>query len=168
MELLSGLYSRRSIRHFTPSPVNLDHIEEIIKAGSWAPSGLNNQPWRFVPVSNKDILNNLALLTKYHRIIKEAPLSIAVFIHKDSMYNEVKDHQAMGACIQNMLLAAHALGLGAVWMGEILNRAEEARALLGLTNEFELMAVVAVGHPTGEIKESKRKPLNEVILKSLD
>jgi nitroreductase len=167
MDILKGLYTRRSIRHFTPQKINTAQIEEIIKAGTWAPSGLNNQPWRFVPITNKDRLKELASLTKYHRTVQEAPLCIAVLLHKESMYNELKDHLAMGACIQNMLLAAHALDLGAVWLGEILNKAGDVLTLLDLTDEFELMAVVAVGHPTGEMKESRRKPISEVILKSL-
>lgn len=56
----------------------------------------------------------------------------------------------MGACIQNMLLAAHALGLGAVWLGEILKNADGVRRLLGLSENLELMAVVALGHPASQ------------------
>jgi len=83
------------------------------------------------------------------------------------MYNDVKDHQAMGACIQNMLLAAHGLGLGAVWLGEILKNAGEVRKLLGLPEEMELMAVVALGHPAPGKHTAKRKDVSEVLLKDL-
>jgi nitroreductase len=140
---------------------------EIIKAGTWAPSGLNNQPWRFVIVRNQEVRAKLAAFTKYHPIIESAPACIAVFIDREAMYDDVKDHQAMGACIQNMLLAAHALGLGAVWLGEILNNAEKVRVLLELPPEMELMAVVAVGSPAPGKTTSQRRKVVEVLLREL-
>ena len=83
------------------------------------------------------------------------------------MYHEVKDHQAMGACIQNMLLAAHGLGLGAVWLGEILKNADEVRTILELSEQFELMAVIALGHPAEQKRTSLRKDIAEVLLKEM-
>ncbi|MBI4826662.1 MAG: nitroreductase [Nitrospirae bacterium] len=168
MNMLEGIYSRRSIRQYTDRPVEKEYLLEIIKAGTWAPSGLNNQPWRFVIITDKDTRFKLALLTKYKKVIENAPACIAVFIDKDAIYNDVKDHQAIGACIQNMLLAAHALGLGAVWLGEILNRADEVRTLFELPEAMELMAVVAVGHPASGAKaKSSRKDISEVLLKKI-
>jgi nitroreductase len=81
------------------------------------------------------------------------------------MYHEVKDHQAMGACLQNMLLAIHALGLGGVWLGEILKNADQVRRVLELPENLDLMAVVALGHPKRRDQTSSRKPLSEVILR---
>lgn len=167
MDLLEGIYSRRSLRHYTTDPVTREDLLEIMKAGSWAPSGLNNQPWRFVLVSNFSVRDSLSSLTRYSRIIQEAPSCIAVFLDREAMYHEVKDHQGAGACIQNMLLAAHALGLGAVWLGEILKSAAEVRELLDIPASLELMAVVAVGHPTGEVKRSHRRELSELLLKEI-
>ena len=83
------------------------------------------------------------------------------------MYNDIKDHQAMGACIQNMLLAAHGLGLGAVWLGEILNKAEGVRRFLQLPPQMELMAVVAIGHPRAGSRTSHRKEIADVLIKEL-
>ena len=167
MELIAGLYTRRSVRQFTAEPVDREQLLEIIKAGTWAPSGLNNQPWRFVIVQGAETRNALAKLTKYHFVIEGAPACIAIFIDKSVMYHGVKDHQAIGACIQNMLLAAHALGLGAVWLGEILKNAEGVRTLLGLPEQMELMAVVALGHPAGKSHTSTRKAVADVLLKEL-
>jgi nitroreductase len=140
-------------------------VLEIIRAGTWAPSGLNNQPWRFVIVWDKGKREALAKLTRYGEIIRQAPVAIAVFVDKEAMYHEVKDHQAMGACIQNMLLAIHALGLGGVWLGEILKNADKVRALLELPENLDLMAVVALGHPAHRRQTSSRKPPEEVLLK---
>lgn len=167
MELLEGIYTRRSIRRFTDEPVKRYLVMEIIKAGTWAPSGLNNQPWRFVVIRKKEVLSALARLTRYQKVIEGAPVAIAVFVDRAAMYHEVKDYQAMGACIENMLLAAHALGLGAVWLGEILKSAGEVRTLLELPDNVELMAVVALGHPAARNQTSQRRKLEEVLLKEL-
>jgi nitroreductase len=167
MDLLEGIYTRRSVRQFTDELVSEEHLKEIIKAGMWAPSGLNNQPWRSVVVRDEAKRLELAAQTKYSKVIEAAPACIAVFIDKEAMYHDVKDHQAMGACLQNMLLAAHALGLGAVWLGEILNNADMVRLLLELPASLELMAVVAVGHPARRDQTSGRKELSEVLIKEI-
>ncbi|BBA70954.1 nitroreductase [Geobacter sulfurreducens] len=164
MELLEGILSRRSVRQFTDEPVSPAEVEDILRAGAWAPSGLNNQPWRFAVVRDREKLRSLAGLTRYRHIVEGAPVSIAVFCDREAMYHETKDHQAIGACLQNMLLAAHALGLGAVWLGEILKSAGQVRDLLGLPPNLELMAVIAVGRPAGVPHHSDRKPLSELIV----
>jgi nitroreductase len=167
MDLLEGIHTRRSIRNYTDQPVTRDQLLEILGAGTMAPSGLNNQPWRFVTVRSGGLLGRLSKLTAYSHIISNAPACIAVFIDRVAMYHEVKDHQSMGACIQNLLLAAHGLGLGAVWLGEILKSAKEVRDLCGLSDQYELMAVVALGHPAGTGGRADRKPVQEVLLKEL-
>ncbi len=164
-EVLRVIRERRSIRKFTPEKVDKKLIEIILEAGRWAPSGLNNQPWRFVLVlEDEKKKSSLAACTKYGKIIQGAPALIVVLIDREVMYNSTKDYQAIGACIQNMLLAIHALGLGGVWLGEILNRSEDVLSILGVDGQrYELMAVIALGYPAKEGK-SHRKPLNELIL----
>ncbi len=118
-------------------------------------------------VTGAEVRKELSRQTKYHFVIERAPACIAVCVDRSAMYNHVKDHQSMGACIQNMLLAAHALGLGAVWLGEILKNAEAVRKLLDVPETMELMAVVALGHPAPGKHSSKRKDLSEVVLKEM-
>jgi len=167
MELLEGLQTRRSIRTYTDQPVTGEQLREIIRLGTMAPSGQNNQPWRFVTITNKETLKKLAQFTKYSHIVGKAAACIVVFVDKTAMYHEVKDHQAMGACIQNLLLAGHGMGLGGVWLGEILKSAKEVRELCGLSDDMELMAVVALGHPAGKGGRADRRPVEEVLLKEL-
>lgn len=167
MELLEGLQTRRSIRTYTDQPVTREQLREIVHAGTMAPSGLNNQPWRFVTIRNRETLTKLAQLTKYSHIVGKAAACIVVFIDRTAMYHETKDHQSMGACIQNVLLAAHGMGLGAVWLGEILKSANEVRELCGLSMDMELMAVVALGYPAGKGGRVDRRPVEEVLLKEL-
>ncbi len=167
MDLLEGIYTRRSVRKFTAEDVSKEAVSEVVRAGTWAPSGMNNQPWRFVIVRTPEMRRTLAGYTKYGMVIEGAPVAIAVFIETSEMYNATKDHQAIGACLQNMLLAAHAQGLGAVWLGEILNRAAEVRVALGVGESLELMAVLAIGHPEAGKHHSKRRPVEEVLLKEI-
>ena len=163
-EVLKAIYERRSVREYTDEPVPEDHILEILKAGSWAPSGLNNQPWRFAIVTDPELKQKFEPLTKYSRIIRSARCLLPVFISRQRMYHEVKDYQAMGACLQNMLLCAHSLGLGAVWLGEILKSGDEIRKLLGLSDDLDLMAVIALGWPKNRDQRSRRLPLDELIV----
>jgi len=167
MDLLEGLQTRRSIRTYTDQPVTREQLREIVRLGTMAPSGRNNQPWRFVTVQNKETLRKLSQFTSYSHIIGMTAACIVVFVDKTAMYHEVKDHQSMGACLQNLLLASHGMGLGAVWLGEILKSAKEVRELCGLSDDMELMAVVALGHPAGKGGKADRRPVEEVLLKEI-
>ncbi|MDH5297780.1 MAG: nitroreductase [Desulfobulbaceae bacterium] len=165
--VLDAIHRRRSIREYTSQEVDAAQLRQIITAGIWAPSGLNNQPWRFVIIREPAVRKELAQQTHYGHIVLAAPALIAVYLDPAAMYNEVKDYQAAGACIQNMLLAAEALGLGAVWLGQILQNKEKVNAILGLAPELLLMAVLAIGHPSHRNQQSQRKPLEEFIVKEM-
>ena len=165
--IIEAIYKRRSIREYTNDEVTPEQLREIVRAGAWAPSGLNNQPWRFVIVRDPAVREQLAGETHYSHIIKAAPAVIAVFLDKGAMYDEVKDHQAAGACIQNMLLAVEAMELGAVWLGQILKNKDKVNEILSLGNEYDLMAVLAIGHPIHRNQQSTRKEIDELILSTL-
>lgn len=166
-KILEAIYARRSRREFTDEPVNSKDLQEIIKAGIWAPSGLNNQPWRFVIVTDAAVREQLSATTRYSHIVKGAQALIAVFLDQEAVYDATKDHQAAGACVQNMLLAIESLSLGGVWLGQILNNKKQVNDILGLGDRYELMAVVAIGHPAHRNQQSNRKELHNFILKTL-
>jgi nitroreductase len=166
--VFQALLERRSVRKFTEQPVAIEDLRRILEAGRWAPSGLNNQPWRFLVIRDNDPRKeSLACCTKYATIIRNAKALIAVFLHKGEMYHEGKDHQAAGACIQNMLLAIHGLGLGGVWLGEIINQEGQVLQVLNLSPQrYRIMAVIALGHPLHP-GASSRRPLEELLLEAL-
>lgn len=159
------ILTRKSIRDFTDEPVSEEMLRAILTAGAQAPSGKNNQPWRFVVVRDPDMKMLLAGETLYGRPVARASVIIPVFIDHKDMYDALKDHQAIGACLENILLAAHALGLGGVWLGEILRNKEAVRKHLGLESHYELMAVLAIGHPREAGIKTGRKNVEELILK---
>jgi nitroreductase len=162
--VIEAIYSRRSIRRFEDAPVSRDLIMAALKAACWAPSGLNNQPWRFAIIWDGESKDALAALTRYSAIFKSAPVLIAVFLDKESSYDYTKDCQAVGACIQNLLLSLHSLDLGAVWIGEILKNKDRVIEILKLPERVELMAIVAVGHPAHRSQKSHRRPIEELVL----
>ena len=164
MDILDIIKSRRSIRKFDGRPVQDNLLDHVLEAGRWAPSGLNNQPWRFAVVRDRATRDKISGLTRYSSIVKDAEVLIAVFLDTPSGYHVVKDAQAIGACLQNMLLEAHSLGLGAVWLGEILKNKEQVREILGLANDLELMAVIALGHPAESPGPRSRKELKDLIV----
>jgi len=163
-QILERIKSRRSIRKFTSEPIDDAMVEQILTAGMWAPSGKNNQPWKFAVVKNQELLKSLAGLTHYSKIIENTPCCIAVFLDHNLSYDRTKDCQAIGACIQNMLLTIHDMGLGAVWLGEILRNKEKVAELLNAPSNLELMAVVAFGYPAEKGGKGKRKVLDEVVI----
>ena len=162
--MLEGIRTRRSIRRYTSDEVDDETINLIMEMGTWAPSGLNNQPWKFLVIRDPLLKEKISSQTKYSSIIQSAPVCIAVFLDKSKSYDRVKDIQACGACIQNMLLTIHNLGMGGVWLGEILKNRESVEKILDVPESFELMAVLALGHTDEKKKEGNRKPLEDVVL----
>ena len=164
MDILEIIKTRRSIRKFENQPVPEDILEKVLEAGRWAPSGLNNQPWRFAIIRHKAEKDALSRLTHYSHVVKSSGALIAVFLDNATSYHRTKDVQAIGACIQNMLLEAHSLGLGAVWLGEIIKSDVQIRGILGLESNLELMAVIALGYPRESPRATKRTTMKDLIV----
>jgi nitroreductase len=156
--------SRRSVRHFLDTSVDRQKLVAALEAASWAPSGLNNQPWRFAVVWDSALKDEIGKLTRYATTIRAAAVLVPVFLDESACYDRTKDCQAVGAALQNLLLSCHAQGLGAVWIGEILKNGDRVRDLLNLPDRLELMAVVAIGYPAHDRQQSHRRPLEELIV----
>jgi len=146
--VIRAIKTRRSIRQFKKDPVPDEILDQILESGLWAPSGKNNQPWKFAVIRDPATKESLATFTHYSSVIHHAPVCIAVFLDHSRVYDRTKDVLAVGASIQNMLLTIHELGLGGVWLGEILKNKEKVRELLETDQDLELMAVVALGYPS--------------------
>lgn len=168
-DVFSATLNRRSVRKFADRVIPEDIINEILESGRWAPSGINNQPWRFVVIQDKTIINQLAHLSPHSKFIKNAPLIIAVFMDNAISYDRTKDTLAIGACIQNMLLYIHSIRLGACWIGDILARRNKVEKLLEVPDSYELMALLAIGYPAGDLSKLKfsRKKLTDLVFRSL-
>lgn len=150
MDTLLAIQTRRSVRKYTEQRIDEEHLDAILKAAMAAPSAGNAQPWRFVVVDDKKSLASIASLSPYAGMAAAAPMAILLCgDHKAEKYPGfwVQD---CAAAMQNMLLAAHALGLGAVWCG-IHPDAERAAAFAGafkLPPHVNAFGVMVLGHPT--------------------
>lgn len=166
-DILSLIIKRRSVRQFKPQAISSEITNQILEAGRWAPSGGNNQPWRLVAVQCNKIIKKLADLSPNSGFIKEASLHVVVFLDKNVSSERTIAVQSIGACIQNMLLAAHGLGLGGCWIGDILVKREAVEKLLVVPEPYELMAVLAIGYPAIDIAalSGTRKKLSELAIK---
>ncbi len=165
--IFQAIKKRRSVREFLDRTVSWEDLAMIAEAGIWAPSGKNNQPWRFVIITDDDTRNKIGELTLYRHIISSCRALIAVYIDSQAMYDPMKDYMSVGAAIQNMLLTAESLGLGAVWLGQILKNKKQVSTVLDVEDSFDLMAVLALGYPKHRNQKSHRKDLSKFILKKI-
>lgn len=137
---------RRSIRKYTSEPVTEAEVRQLLEAAMAAPSANNRQPWHFILVRDKQTKVRLAKAHRWSGMIAEAALAIAVCGEKRRSRHWVQD---TSAAAENLLLAATALDLGAVWIGIHPDRAREAyvQEALGIPEEIGVLCLIAVGRP---------------------
>jgi nitroreductase len=153
-EMIRTILARRSIRTYTDEPVTSEQIETLLEAAMAAPSASNLKPWHFVVITDRGTLDRLAEEHPFGKMLFEAPLCIAVC--GDSSISENYWVQDCSAATENLLLAAVALDLGAVWLG-VYPREERVaaiREILGLPERIMPLNLISVGHPAEE-KEAR-------------
>ncbi len=160
MEVLEAIHTRRSIRAFTDAPVSEEDLDTILRAAMAAPSAGNSQPWHFVVVTDRAILDAIPDIHAHAAMVRQAPLAIAVAAELAQ-----EKYQGFGywtldcsAAVENLLLAARAIGLGTVWCGIYPRpeRMEGLSRLLSLPEGVKAHALVVVGHPAQEFKRVDR------------
>lgn len=149
MDVITAIKTRRSVRKYTAEPVSDADLHQILACGMQAPSACNQQPWRFVVIRDKALLAKAGDINPYAKQAKNAPL--AILVCGDMTLDKCEGYwvQDCSNCAMNMLLAAHALGLGAVWTGihPLPDREQGFRALCGLPPEVNPLALLVLGHP---------------------
>ncbi|MGI6604993.1 MAG: nitroreductase family protein [bacterium] len=153
MDAIDTILARRSIRKYTSQPVPDELVESLLKAAMSAPSAHNSQPWHFVVIKDRSILNEITTFHKYAQMLKEAPLAIAVCGEPGLEKAKGRWPSDCAAATQNILLAGHAKGLGTCWIGIYPDEEREAnlRKLLQMPDTIVPFSLVAVGYP-GEQK----------------
>ncbi len=152
MEALEALKTRRCVRAYTHEPVPREVIEELIDCARLAPTAHNVQPWEFVVVRDRAVLRQIAAVTDYGKFIVDVPVCIVVLC-KDTKYY-LEDGSA---ATENILLAAHARGLGACWVaGDKKPYAARILDLVGAPAGYKLISLVPVGHPAEQSGQDKR------------
>jgi nitroreductase len=148
-DLIETLFSRRSIRKYTDEPVSEDDIKTLLEAAMAAPSARNSQPWHFVVVTERTTLDALAEAHPHGKMLAQATLCIVVC--GDPAISDYFQ-QDCSAAIENLLLAATALGLGAVWLSAHPReeRVALARRILSIPENIVPVNLISIGHPAEE------------------
>lgn len=149
METIDAIMSRRSVRKYKADKISDELIEKILAAGMQAPSAMNEQPWHFIVIKDRKILSEIPKFSPYAAMAKDAPL--AILVCGDTKLEKIKGFwfQDCSACIQNILLAAHAMGIGAVWTAAypLQDRVEGYKKLLDLPESVIPLALIPMGYP---------------------
>ena len=156
MDALEAIRTRRSVRNYTGEPIPREDLETIVDAGRLAASGHNNQPWDFVVVTEGAMIEQLKVASLW---MEKAGAVIAVVVDPASRWWR----EDGSAAVQNMLIAATALGYGSCWLqGYTMPREEEFKVLLKIPAEKRLLTLVPIGVPV-QWPTKEKKTLKEVI-----
>ena len=149
MEVFEALRTRRSIRKFQDKPVPEPMIEKVLAAAMGAPSACNAQPWQFVLLTERRLIAEVPKINSYAAMAVQAPLAILVCGDTSLEISPGYWPVDCAAAVENLLLAAHALGLGAVWTGvwPQPERIEQFRRLLGLPGHVVPHSLIPIGYP---------------------
>ncbi len=150
--VLENIATRTSIRDYTNKPVEKDKVEKLLRAAMAAPTAMNKQPWHFIVVDRRNVLDALMDANPHAKMLRKAPLAIVVCGDLDkAIEGDGRDFwiQDASAATENLLLAAHAMGLGAVWTG--LYPAEErcnaVKKVFALPDNIIPLDIVVIGYP---------------------
>ncbi len=149
MEAMDAILGRRSIRKYTAEAVTETQVKQLLEAGMAAPSAGNQQPWHFVVIDDRAILDRVPDIHPYSQMIRESPVAILVCGNTEKLVYEHHWPHDCSAATQNILLAAHALGLGSVWLGVYPDKARVGgfAKLLGLPKNVVPFSLLPVGVP---------------------
>lgn len=162
-DTLAVIKERKSVRHYEQKEVAEKDINTILTAAMAAPTAGNKQPWEFIVIKNREKLDNLAEYLPHGKFLKNAPLAIIVAGNMDRAFTgEEKDLwvQDTSAATENLLLAAEAIGLGAVWTAvyPMQDRVKNVSEFLNLPQNVIPLNVIIIGYPAGaETPKDKTK-----------
>ncbi|MFX1486985.1 MAG: nitroreductase family protein [Promethearchaeota archaeon] len=168
MDVFEVIKGRRSVRRYSDKEVSAQDLKAILDAAIHAPSAGNIQPWIFIVVKDANGRRNLAMAAYGQMFIAEAPLVIVVCADErasawgyGSRGRSLYCIQDTAAAIQNILLAAYALGLGSCWVGAFDE--DSARGVVRTPPKVRPVALIPVGYPAEEPSATRRKSLSSVI-----
>ena len=152
MTLLETILTRRSIRKYLKKDIPDEMIDNLLKAAMYAPTARNTQSWEFVVVTNRGMLDQLSEMHPYAKMLKQAPLAIVVCANMEAEPMEGYQSQNCSAATQNIMLLAHSLGLGSVWLGVYprKERMDPIHEFLILPPHILPYTMISIGFPDEE------------------
>jgi nitroreductase len=165
-DALNVIHNRKSVRNFTGESVTQDQLEILLKAAMAAPSAVNCQPWEFVVVTDRKTLDKLGDVLPYAKMIYKAGAAIIVCGVPSKAHKQMVEYAVIDSALasQNILLAAEAIGLGAIWTAAYpyLDRMKSVSSILNIPSNTIPLNVIPIGHPTGEDKPKEKFNPNKI------
>ncbi|MFH0799003.1 MAG: nitroreductase family protein [Pseudomonadota bacterium] len=164
-DAIGVIMNRKSVRNFTGEGVGREALDQLLRAGMAAPTAVNRQPWSFVVVTDRQTLNALNDGLPHAQMLDKAGAAIVVCAHPARAFQESLEYAIIDTsnASENILLAAEALGLGALWTVVYPDKArmEFVRKALQIPDEAIPLNVIPIGHPTGaDMPKDKYKAEN--------
>ena len=165
MDVMTALKTRRSVRAYTNEPVSDEDLQLILEAAMQAPSAANEQPWELVVIRNPDILAKIGSINSYAAYASNAPMAIMVCLNLGKEKISGMGIIDVNLAAENILLAAHALGLGAVYTGvyPIKDRMSKFQELLGLPQNVLPIGLIVMGHPKLNVRKTEDRFNKEAV-----
>jgi len=169
MDAVEAILSRRSIRRYETRQVEEDKIQILIECARHAPSAGNRQPWKFIVVRNPEVRQQLAHAAFDQDHVREAPVVIVICCDPELSAARYEDRgrtlyafQDTAAACENILVAAHALGLGGCWIGAF--KESEVRKILNLPSNLRPVAMTSIGYPAEEREPRNLRPPEDIVV----
>ena len=155
---MKAILERRSIRKYTDEKIAIEDIKEILKAAMQAPSAGNSQPWEFIVVDDKELFERVKKVHKYSFMLSSASHGIVVCATPDKEIHKGYWPQDCAAAVENMLIKAQDMGIGAVWLGIYPeeDRVVGLREIFNIDENIVPFAIVSLGYPDEEKKFDDR------------
>lgn len=149
MDVFTALKTRRSVRAYAKDDISEKDMKTILQMAMLAPSAANEQPWDFVVIRNRDILAKAAEINHYAAYAKHAPAAILLCLNGQKEKIKGMAILDMGMCAENLMLAAHGLGIGSVFTGiyPMEDRMKAFRELCGLPKDVTPIGMIVLGYP---------------------
>jgi nitroreductase len=156
--LVDTIRNRRSIRKYTPQPVPQELVTRLLEAAMSAPSAGNEQPWEFIVITDREVLQAITKIHPYSQMLKEAPLAVVVCGNLEREKYPGFWVEDCSAATENILLEAEDIGLGGVWLGVYPHdeRVKGLAELLGLPSSVVPLSIVALGYPAEKKPPAER------------
>lgn len=158
MSLIDVILSRRSIRKYERKDIPQDILNKILEAGRQAPSARNIQPWHFIVITDEKIKEKLSQ-GRYNWFIREAPVTIVGCADLNSSRKWAVIDTTIA--LQNMVIAAWALGIGSCWIGDFVE--DEVKELLNIPSDWKVVALISFGYPAEHPPRREKKILEEIV-----
>jgi nitroreductase len=160
MSLVDVILSRRSIRSYERKKVPKGVLNRILEAGRQAPSASNVQPWHFIVLTDFEVKEKLSH-GRWNTFVKDSAFTVVGCAHVGDSYGQKWSTVDTTIALQNMVIAAWALGVGSCWIGDFIE--EDVKKLLNIPEDWRVLALISFGYPAEQPGSSWKKPLTEIV-----